>query len=182
MSQYDKGKGWVRRSIDGSGDAAADAAGREEKRGPIVGFGTFIDQGVDFVGTLRLNGPFRIDSEFRGEIICGDKVIVGETAGIEADIRAREVVISGAVAGNVTASRQLTIRSTGRLHGDAESPSLEIEKGAVFNGRTTMVRPEAAARVEKTSSENAMAPPSPHANDVARPAPSSVGTYVGRES
>jgi cytoskeletal protein CcmA (bactofilin family) len=173
MSQYDKGRGWVRRSIDRSGDAAADAAGREEKRGPIVGIGTFIDQGVEFVGTLRLDGPFRIDSEFCGEIICCDTVIVGEAAGIEADIHAREVVISGAVAGNVTASRQLTIRSTGRLHGDAEAPSLEIEKGAIFNGRTTMVRPEPAARVEKTSSEDAMTPPNLHANDVARPPASS---------
>ena len=173
MSQYDKGRGWVRRSIDRSGDAAADAAGHEEKRDPIVDFGTFIDQGVDFVGTLRLNGPFRIDSEFCGEIICSDKVIVGEAAGIEADIRAREVVISGAVAGNVTASRQLTIRSTGRLHGDAEAPCLEIEKGAIFNGRTTMVRPELAAREEKASSEDVMTPQNPYANDVARPSASS---------
>jgi len=172
MSQNDKGRGWVRRSIDHSDSAAADAAGPEEKRRPVVGFGTFIDQGVDFVGTLRLDGPFRIDSEFRGEIICSDKVIVGEAAGIEADIRAREVVISGAVAGTVTASRQLTIRSTGRLHGDAEAPSLEIEKGAVFNGRTTMVRPEAAARVEKASPEVAMTPPSPRADDVAPPSAS----------
>lgn len=161
MSQHEKN--WVRRSIEGSGDTAADSAGCEAKRAPAAGFGTFIDQGVDFVGTLRLNGPFRIDSEFCGEIISSDKVIVGEAAGINADIRAREVVISGAVAGNVTASRQLTICSTGRLHGDAEAPCLEIEKGAILNGRTTMVRPEVAARGSKTSPEDAMTPPNPYA-------------------
>ena len=162
MSQQDKGRDWVRRSIDRSGEAAA--SGYQEPPGTTAGFGTFIDQGVDFVGTLRLNGPFRIDSEFRGEIISCDKVIVGEDAGIEADIRAREVVICGAVVGNVTASRQLTIRSTGRLHGDAETPSLEIERGAFFNGRTSMVRPETAARVAKIASEGAATPPTVHAD------------------
>ena len=100
---------------------------------------------------LRLLGPFRIDSEFRGAIESEDKVIVGESGGIESDIRAREIVISGAVVGNVYASRLLIIRKTGRLHGNIEAPCVEIERGAVFNGRTAMVRPEVAARAEKAA-------------------------------
>jgi len=84
-------------------------------------------------------------------------VTVGEAAGVEARIRAREVIIRGAVAGNVSASRRLVIHSGGRLHGDAETPCLEVEKGALFNGRMTMVRPEVAARAS-TESRSAAAP------------------------
>ena len=155
------GKGWASRSIEHTGasvgapQGAAPAApgGAEAESNRLVaasgGFGTFIDQGAQFEGTLRLLGPFRIDSEFRGAIESEDKVIVGESGGIESDIRAREIVISGAVVGNVYASRLLIIRNTGRLHGNIEAPCVEIERGAVFNGCTAMVRPEVAARAAK---------------------------------
>jgi cytoskeletal protein CcmA (bactofilin family) len=124
------GNGWVERTLD---------AATEEHR-------TFVFEGAEFEGTLRLRENFRVDSEFRGEIVCDGTVTVGETGGVEATIRAREVVIVGAVVGNVYASRRLAILASGRLHGDVETPCVEIERGAVFNGRMEMVRPEVAAR------------------------------------
>lgn len=139
----DEPAGWVRRPI-GLKEEGREAQAPE--RGSAPPLRTFIDQGASFEGTLRLTESLRIDSEFRGAIVSQATVIVGEAAGIEADIRAREVVICGAVVGNVTATRQLTIRAGGRLHGDVETPCLEVERHAFFNGRTTMARPEAALR------------------------------------
>ena len=107
---------------------------------------TFIEQGAEFDGTLRLRDSFRIDSEFRGEIVSEGRVVIAESAGIEADVRAREVEIAGAMVGDVKAGRQVIIRAGGRLHGDVETPCLEVEKGAFFNGRTSMARPESALR------------------------------------
>ena len=133
---------WLKRPI-GTGAADASASGGAE---PAPLTRTFIDQGAAFSGTLRLHESLRLDAEFRGAIESEGTVVIGETAGVEADIRAREVVILGAVVGNVVATRQLTIRAGGRLHGDVETPCLEIEKHAFFNGRTTMARPERAAR------------------------------------
>ena len=136
--------GWVSRQLDSEQTgASADSGARESQAG---GHRTFVFQGAEFEGTLRLGASFRIDSDFRGEIVSEGTVTVGPAGGVEATIRAREVVITGAVVGNVTASRQLIIRSGGRLHGDVETPCLEIEKGAVFNGQMKMVRPEVAAR------------------------------------
>jgi cytoskeletal protein CcmA (bactofilin family) len=136
--------GWVQRQL-GTRETTPTAE-PERREGRANGYGTFVFQGADFEGTLRLRESFRIDSEFRGEIVSEGTVTVGESAGVEARIRAREVIIDGSVVGNVSASRQLIIRSKGRLHGDVETPCLEIAKGAVFNGRMTMVRPEVAAR------------------------------------
>jgi len=135
------GKGWVQRQLD--------ARSEEHK--------TFVFQGAEFDGTLRLRESFRVDSEFRGEIVSDGAVIVGENGGVEATIRAREVIIHGAVVGNVIASRRLAILPGGRLHGDVETPCLEIEKGAVFNGRMEMVRPEVAARAGSRASAGAPA-------------------------
>ena len=44
--------------------------------------------------------------------------------------------------GDVVASREVVIFATGRLHGDVETPSFVIERGATFSGRTRMYRPE----------------------------------------
>jgi cytoskeletal protein CcmA (bactofilin family) len=138
--------GWVQKQLrTGETPTAAEPDRRER---PAGGYRTFVFQGAEFEGTLRLRDSFRIDSEFRGEIISEGTVVIGEAAGVEAGIRAREVIIDGAVVGNVSASRQLVIRSRGRLHGDVETPCLEVEKGAVFNGSMTMVRPEVAARAK----------------------------------
>ncbi len=132
----DDRSGWVQKRVPG-GDAAAAAGG---------GRATFVDCGAELEGTLRLREDFRIDGEFRGAIVSEATVIVGEAAALEAHVHAREVVIGGAVVGNVVASRQLILRAGARLHGDVETACLQVEKGAVFNGRTTMVRPEVAAR------------------------------------
>jgi cytoskeletal protein CcmA (bactofilin family) len=131
---------WVSRRLEPG------AEGEEERR-----TATFIGHGADFDGALRLRESFRIDGEFRGSIESGSTVIVGEAAGIEADVRGRDVIVAGAVVGNVVATRQLTIRGSGRIHGDVETPSLVVERGAVFNGTTKMVRPEVAARAARVS-------------------------------
>jgi cytoskeletal protein CcmA (bactofilin family) len=136
--------GWVKRQLETRDTEPAAQPARPD--GQARGHSTFVFEGAEFEGTLRLRESFRIDSEFRGEIVSEGTVTVGETAGVEANISAREVIISGAVVGAVSASRQLIIRSTGRLHGDVVTPCLEVERGAVFNGRMTMVRPEVAAR------------------------------------
>jgi cytoskeletal protein CcmA (bactofilin family) len=162
--------GWVRKQI-GAGDARP-ATKPARGQGPAGVVRTFVGQGADFEGTLRLRDAFRIDGEFRGEIVSQTSVIVGAAAGIEANIRAREVIIAGAVVGNVAASRQLTIRSGGRLTGDVETPCLEIAKGAILNGRTTMVRPEVTARHDATARHDVTARAEarpPHRDEPPRP-------------
>ena len=131
--------GWVSKRVRG-GDTEVPVAGN--------GRATFVDRGAEFQGTLRLRTDFRIDGEFRGAIVSEAGVVVGEAAAIEANVSAREVVIGGAVVGNVVATRQLILRAGARLHGDVETPCLQVEKGAVLNGRTTMVRPEVALRAK----------------------------------
>lgn len=133
-----QGNAWVRKRVDGQEDEAIESGARSAA--------TFIDHGADFEGTLRLTESFRIDGEFSGTIESRSTVIVGENAGIEANVHARDVIIAGAVVGNVIATRQLTLLGTARIHGDIETPSIEVERGAMLNGSTRMVRPDAAAR------------------------------------
>ena len=137
------GKGWRSKAIEPGAPEPEEAP---EATPSAAESSTFIDEGAEFEGTLRLTGTFRIDAEFRGEIVSDGTVIVGEAAGIQADLKAREVIVAGAVVGDIQASRLLVLRSGAKLPGDVEAPCLEVERGAIFNGGTRMSRPEADLR------------------------------------
>ncbi len=106
----------------------------------------FIDQGSDFEGKLTFKETVRIDGRFSGEISSENTLIVGESGDVEASIQSMNVVISGSVHGDVSATRQVLLHKTGRLQGNVKTPSLVMEEGAVLNGSIVMGRPEAAAK------------------------------------
>jgi cytoskeletal protein CcmA (bactofilin family) len=105
-----------------------------------------IARGVEMNGTLTVPQSLRIDGEFRGKLDSAANVFISDSGAVEAPIRARSVEIHGAVVGNIVASREVVIHATGRLHGDVETPSFVVARGATFNGRTHMYRPERAVR------------------------------------
>ena len=135
------------------------ADGAPEQTQPVEGASneesqTFICEGAHFEGTLSLGRQnLRIDCEFRGEIVTDGKVVIGQGGAIESDIRAREVVIYGAVVGDVYASRVLELRAGGKLHGDIETPCLQVERHGFFNGVTRMARPEATTAPQDAPSK-----------------------------
>ena len=122
--------------------AAAGADATTAAQGPSGA--SRIEPGCEMTGKLALDRPLVIEGEFRGAIASESSVEVSEGGSVEAAIRARSVVIHGAVVGDVFASREVVLHAGARLHGDVETPSLVIERGAFFNGRTRMYRPEHA--------------------------------------
>ncbi len=108
--------------------------------------GTFISSGAIFEGRLSLKGDFYIDTEFRGKLETDGTITIGPKGSVVGSIRGREVVIHGAVVGNVTAPRQLIVEATGKLHGNIETACLEIQKHAFFQGTTSMTLPQASRR------------------------------------
>ena len=105
-----------------------------------------IARGVEMNGRLVVPQSLQIEGEFRGELESKASVFVSESGAVEAPIRARSVEIRGAVVGDIVASREIVIHPTGRLQGDVETPSLVVARGATFNGRTRMYRPERNVR------------------------------------
>ncbi len=119
-----------------------------------MGLTTFIGEDVEFEGTLRAKDTLRIEGRIRGQIKSDNTVIIGQNADVEADVQSKNVIIIGALSGNVDASRQLVVNKSGRLRGNVATPSLVIEPGALFNGRTKMVRPEVAAQAKTAEAES----------------------------
>ena len=125
------------------GLGAADTTGSAGSGGRPT-LSAFIDQGSEFEGKLSFKDTVRIDGCFRGEIASENTLVVGETGEIFATVRSRTIVIAGAVAGDVVASERLVLEKTARVDGDVRAGSLQMEDGAVLNGRLHMARAGAA--------------------------------------
>lgn len=104
---------------------------------------TILGKGSAFDGKLTFEGTVRIDGEFSGEIRTQGTLLVGESAQITAQITASTVSIEGQVQGDIRASARVELQSTARVVGKLHCPSLEIQRGAVFDGQCVMSEAEA---------------------------------------
>lgn len=113
----------------------APAARRESVVGEI---NTLLGRGSEFEGKLTFEGTVRIDGRLKGEVFSDDILVIGEGAHVEAEIDIGEIIIQGAVVGNIRAKRGIEIHAPGRVKGDLTTPELQIDKGVIFEGRSFM--------------------------------------------
>lgn len=99
---------------------------------------TILTSGCHFSGKLYCKGSTRIGGRIDGEIISEGLLILEEGATVCADIRADEIVVQGKVEGTVVAKSRVELSASCSFNGDIASPSLVIEEGACFNGRSNM--------------------------------------------
>ncbi len=109
------------------------------RRESMVGeINTLLGRGSEFEGKLTFEGTVRIDGTLRGEVFSDDVLIVGEGARVEAEVDVGEIIVQGAVVGNIRAKRSIELLTPGRVKGDLTTPSLQIDKGVIFEGRCFM--------------------------------------------
>jgi cytoskeletal protein CcmA (bactofilin family) len=121
-----------------------------------------LSKDISIEGEVRGEENFHIEGRVRGSIRLQGNLTVGSTGVVEADIEADNITIQGEVTGNITAKKQLEIQPTGKLIGDCSAASIDIREGAVFEGRSNMIRsPKASATApaEKPAAPSAANPP-----------------------
>ncbi|MBL9019123.1 MAG: polymer-forming cytoskeletal protein [Myxococcales bacterium] len=128
------------------------------KQAPMGEITTLLGPGAQFEGKLTFDGTVRIDGRFKGEVFSDDTLVIGEGAVVEAEIEIGDVIIQGVVVGNIKAKRSIEIHAPGRVKGDLHTPSLQIAKGVIFEGRSFM---EAAAGGLKPPAPAKPAQPTP---------------------
>lgn len=114
---------------------------------------TILGKGSAFDGKLTFEGAVRIDGDFSGEIRTDGVLIIGETAEVKADVSAATIVIEGTVRGDLVATESIQIHAPARVYGNLSSPSLEIQKGSLFEGNCQMGSPQGKARVKAVPNE-----------------------------
>ncbi len=105
---------------------------RNEEITVILGNGSSLN------GSFTFEGVSRIDGNFEGEITSTDTLIIGELANVKANVNVGILMIEGTIEGEITASEEIIIHSKGKLYGNINTPALVIEKGAIFEGQSSM--------------------------------------------
>lgn len=108
-----------------------------------VGFETVLGANSTLRGDLKSQANVRLDGTFEGNLEIEGNVLVGETGKVTADINAKNVVIAGAVRGNVSGNKVQLLR-TSRVWGDISAAAITTEEGAFIDGKITMIRHDAS--------------------------------------
>lgn len=114
---------------------------------------TILGKGSAFDGKLTFEGKVRIDGEFSGEIRTDGTLVVGETAKVTAQIDAATVIIEGHVKGDIRATELIELHAHAHVLGTLHGPSLEIQRGAVFDGQCSMTERGASGEAAKVPAE-----------------------------
>jgi cytoskeletal protein CcmA (bactofilin family) len=94
--------------------------------------------GIIWQGSLNGSGGVRIEGNFEGAIALKGLLVVGETGKVTCeDVRAANVIVAGAVKGNITAQK-VEIRASGRVWGDIVTTAFATEEGAFLRGQIRM--------------------------------------------
>lgn len=112
----------------------------ESQPGSVTGQSdvTFLGKDVVFRGNLSFGENVRIDGRIEGDLHSTGTLTVGEHAVIRGNVTAGTLITSGNIDGNVIASEKIKILNPGILIGDICAPSIVIEAGARFHGRSDM--------------------------------------------
>ena len=105
---------------------------------------SLLSRNVKIEGEIRGEENLHIDGRIKGAVRLKGDILIGNAGVVEAEIEAENVIIQGQVTGNVTARQQLEIQPSGKLIGDCTARSIDIKEGAVFEGRSNMIRSSAA--------------------------------------
>ena len=87
----------------------------------------------------------RVEGEVKGAIRAGKAVVVGREGVVEGDVHTQDAVVSGRVVGSVVAESRLELQATSRIEGDVQTRRLQLEEGAVLNGKVEMTDPSGSA-------------------------------------
>jgi cytoskeletal protein CcmA (bactofilin family) len=106
---------------------------------PISGNGpkqtSYLGPGLEIKGEISGNEDLKLDSKVEGRVLIGGfRVTLGPQARVQAEIVAREAVISGEITGDVRASDRIEIKKDASVIGDLKTGKIMVEEGAFVRG------------------------------------------------
>lgn len=109
---------------------------RNTKITSFVGAGTFLE------GRLEVRGGLRIDGKVKGSVLSGSVITLGDSAQVEGDLRARAIISSGHIEGDILSAEHVQLSLPGSVKGAIQTRELVLEKGVFFDGSCQIAEPE----------------------------------------
>ncbi len=121
---------------------------------------TVIGRSVTIRGELSGKEDLYMDCDIEGTITLPDnRLTVGPNARVLADIQVRDIIVLGAVTGNIRAGGRIELRQSATVNGDMFASRISIEDSATVKGQVELtsagsqvqiLQPASAANVQET--------------------------------
>ncbi len=105
----------------------------QNKIDSLIGAGTKVNGDMHFSGGLRVDG--QIDGNVTANPGKPSTLVLSEHARVDGAINVTHLVVNGVVTGPVHAAEYLELQSKAKLIGDVHYKTLEIQLGAIIEGR-----------------------------------------------
>ena len=140
-----------------------------------------IGKAVKINGQIFSKEDLYIDGDVEGTVeLHESKLTIGPNGRVQAaSVRAREVVVLGAIQGNVEATERIDIRKEAKLIGDIKTARIVIEDGAYFKGSIDIVK-TGDAKAAASSTAATAAPASRPTAPASTPAQAPVAVEAKR--
>jgi cytoskeletal protein CcmA (bactofilin family) len=106
---------------------------------PQTRIDSLIGAGTSIEGDLNFSGGMRIDGQVNGNVIAAQgkpsTLVLSEQARVNGEVNVTHLVINGAISGSVFASEYMELQSKAKVNGDVHYTTLEIQLGAIVEGR-----------------------------------------------
>jgi cytoskeletal protein CcmA (bactofilin family) len=102
-----------------------------------------VGEGSVLKGEITVDGYFRLNGDLIGNLDCTGRVLVAETGRFKGTLHANEVVIGGAVKGDIFATGVVKLLAGALVLGNIYAPRLILEEKAIFEGYGS-INPEMA--------------------------------------
>jgi len=106
---------------------------------PQTRIDSLIGDGTTVEGNVIFSGGLRVDGRVKGNVLTADDqpstLVLSERARVEGEIRVSHAVINGTVVGPVFGGEYVELQAKSNVTGDVHYRTLEIQLGAVVQGR-----------------------------------------------
>jgi cytoskeletal protein CcmA (bactofilin family) len=99
---------------------------------------SIIDKELTVDGTISSKGKLVVKGVVKGTLI-GETVIIAEEGKVLADTKASSMIIGGTFEGEIRASKELIILSTGNCSGKVVCKDFVVEAGGILNAKVNCI-------------------------------------------
>ena len=96
-----------------------------------------IAKGTTIEGNFKAQSNIRLEGIIDGDVQCIGRIVLSEQAKIKGQVDCHTILCRGYVTGDIRAKNTIHLHATAVVEGNISYQKLQIDEGAVFNGRAT---------------------------------------------
>ncbi len=89
---------------------------------------------MKIVGEVTSDEELYLEGDLDGQLNLKNRLTIGPNSKVNANIKAREIVVFGTIKGNVESESRVSLRTGASIVGDIKTAGIVIEDGAYFKG------------------------------------------------